>query len=540
MAEQLGGLSPESVRQRHLDAVHGPEYPSSLDQQQRTVEFLQAAVSAGGPQVLKDRYGAEVVLEMAKALSIHPERVEAIVSLPNTIEVRRSLKSQRFPRGQRLRHELVYPTTGWLGAYLDFTILSEQPLAWHFWCGVAALGAACRRNLYVDLGFEDVLFPNHYILLIGDSGLGKNQAINRATRVLQRANQSAHMLKECLARGVDFRVPLMNEVTAESLVDALLPGNVEIGGAGSLVTRTESVGMLVNPEAATLLGRSRKETSDRLFPYLTDLYDGKPRETRTRTRGERNLGPTALSLILGSTVEWISTSISQAIISGGFTGRCSFIARGERDRVKYREIPAGHVPDPAHEAELARLLLPWMMAPPIEVTLDQEAMDWWEEWYIQHRTQPLPSQVLEGWWARKPAHLLKLAMVLVASEHVAHDLDLTKVRSMPLDHRTLVKALDILAVEEERIPAILEKIDRAPEISLQEYVLEKLRGLQEKGEVVTHTRLFFASRWRVGTPTKLREVMDALVDLGAVVRSPGRHWREATYWVPREGDGNGK
>lgn len=510
-------VSPQEVQDKHLRAMEDDRYPFSTDMQQRTIEYLQLMVKAGGEEILRDPLAKQVIERMAERLGQNPERMSAIALLGSASEVRRALRATPGGTRDRLLHEQVYPKGGWLGAYLDYAILSEQPLAWHFWTGAAVLGAACRRNLYMDLGFGDVLFPNTYVLLVGASGLGKNQAINRGVKVLKKANQG--VVHRCIEDHLDYRVEVINEVTAESLVQAMSPGQVEVPGTHTMVERVESCGLLVNPETANLLGKSRRELSERLLTYLTDMYDGDPKAALTVTRGPRRLGPTALTLILGSTAEWIGSSVTQAVISGGFTGRCLFVERGERHRIKYREIPTDHTPDPVQENELARMLVPWMVAPPIEATLEQEAQGWWEEWYIKHREEPCPHETLEGWWQRKPVHLAKLAMLLTASEMCMPDLDLSGVRSIPVPLRSVQKALRLLDLEQVRIPKVLEQIDRAPEVPLQSYVKEKLRGLLKDTDPVLHSRLFFACRWRVGTTVKMRAVMESLVESGEVVKT---------------------
>jgi hypothetical protein len=512
-------LTPDDIQAKHLKVLLDPQYPYSLDRQQRTIEYLQEFMKAGGEAMLQDPRAQEVVQLMAERTGQTTERIEAVCFLANASEVRRALRATPGGTRDRLKHERVYPTGGWLGAYLDYSILSEQPLPWHFWAGAAVLGAACRRNLYMDLGFGDVLFPNIYTLLVGTSGLGKNQVINRGVRVLKKANHLARV--KCVEDHKDYQVAVLNEVTAESLVAAMSPGQIEVPDTGVMVEREESCGLLVNPETATLLGKSRRELSERLLTYLTDMYNGDPKAALTITKGARTLGPCSLTLILGSTAEWIGTSVTQAVISGGFTGRCVFVERSERHRIKYREIPTDHVPDPVQENELARMLVPWMVASPIEATMEEDTQGWWEEWYIKHRQAECPHESLEGWWQRKPVHLAKLAMLITASDLCRFDLDLGGVRSMPVTLRTMQTALQLLDLEQARIPKVLEQIDRAPEVPIQAYVKEKLRTLMKReSDPVTHTRLFFACRWRVGTTAKMRLILDSLYRAAAYTLEP--------------------
>ena len=120
--------SPDQVKHLHLSAINSDPYPTSLDRQQRTIEFLQAAVEAGGPQILRDTYVQEVVARMAMRLGVKADRIEAIVRLDTSQDVRRALKVSKIEGRARLPKEKLYPKDGWLGAYVDHCLLSEQPL----------------------------------------------------------------------------------------------------------------------------------------------------------------------------------------------------------------------------------------------------------------------------------------------------------------------------------------------------------------------------------------------------------------------------
>lgn len=513
-----------------LARVNTTSFGESLDEQHQAIQVVQSLYKGGGDLALSAGEGQRLAEAIARGLGEPLERVLQIAKLATPIEVRRALKARSLPRPARRADEAIYPTDGWLGTYLDFTLLTEQPLGWHFWCGVTVLAAAARRNLYMDLGFEDVLFPNHYVFLVGGTGLGKNQAINRATNVLARANRSMRLLRGCAQRATDLRIAVMNEATAEGLVDYMAPGPVYLDPIKQMVERHESVGIIINSEAKSILGKDRRELAERLFTYLTDLYDGKPRVAVTRGSGEKTLAPAALSLILGSNLEWIITGISRSLIGGGFTGRCTFVHREERHRIKYRDIPRDYVPDPAVEEALADQLVQWMLAPSLECVFTKAAQEWWEDWYVRHKETPVPDASLVGWWERKPIHVASLAMVLLMSDLSGPNLldQLEGRHSLPMAPSYLQKALALLEVEQGLIPKLLEQIDRAPEVDLTGYVFGRIQQMEaEAGGPVLHSTLSNSVHWKVGTAARLNTILETLEDRGLIDRV--RQGRSSLY-----------
>ena len=509
--------SQVEIERDHLAAIASVDFIESVDKQQRVLEVVANARTKGGDNVLHTPMVGNLLGAMAARINETTDRLWALTLLPHT-ELRRALKARWQAKLERLPHERIYPTDGWIGAYLDLTLLTEQPLAYHFWCAVTALGSALRRNFYMDLGFEDVLYPNHYIFLVGGTGLGKNQAIGVTARLLDRANRHPALIQWCLAQERDVRIRVLNETTYEGLIDQLLPGKsfFDVNG-GQWAQRIDSIGFLLNAEASTVIGKARKEISERLVSGLTDWYDGKARETAARTAGTRKLGPLAFSMILGSNEQWITDNISQSVISGGFVGRVLMVHRSDRDRVRYRDIPHEHQFDPTIEATLADMLVPWMTAEaPIEARWDASAQAVWQRWYVAHRESAPPSPRLDGWWQRKPAHVAKLALVLLASQLSEKDLDLTGVRSVevPLDY--FEKALELLNEEQPRIPVLLERLDAHPDFSKVEWVFERITALwvASKGDPVPHTKVSQAIRHRVPTSTMQAELLRTLVQDG--------------------------
>jgi hypothetical protein len=522
-----------SAGSTQLDAILDlGDFAANLDRQQSALSIVLAAAGEGGPTALHSQWATDMIGKIAARLDESPERIRGILEMRDPILVRRALKQRTSAKVKRLPHEKVFPKEGWLGAYLDSNLLTEVPLAWHFWSAVSVLGSVARRSIYIDTGYHEVLFPNEFVFLVGPTGHGKSQAIDRASHILDSANKLT--LMQCLKRGVDSRVTITNVVTAQSLHDKMKPGAVHPAEApGATIQRRESTVLVVNDEASTILGSGRKEVSKQLVPTLTDAYGGKARDTATRGQGEVNTAPVSLSLLLGSTAEWIRTNMEESVLHGGFTGRCVFVERHKRDRLQHRDIPLGAGPDPVVEHELAKMLVPWLLCTPIELTLTEEALDWYGPWYVTHRDNkgaPCPSPGLNPYWERKPAHVLKLAAILTLSEAIEagqtpEHLDVTM--SLPLGLEALDLARRLLEAEEGRTAQLLEEINQSSDQETLTYIHARLvkmwKASGDPPQPVPHSEWYRSVRTRVGRSDRFRALVASLVEGGDVAAkvSPG-------------------
>src|SRR5574337_2223176 len=58
----------------------------------------------------------------------------------------------------------------WLDSYLEYTDNSESPLSYHKWCGLSVIAGALQRHVYLRWGIGQVIYPNVYVVLVGQSG----------------------------------------------------------------------------------------------------------------------------------------------------------------------------------------------------------------------------------------------------------------------------------------------------------------------------------------------------------------------------------
>lgn len=70
--------------------------------------------------------------------------------------------------------------------YFRFVGDTESPILYHRWCAVSMVAAILGRQVYVPFGHGRI-YPNFYILLVGDPGTRKNTAQTPIKRILKAA-----------------------------------------------------------------------------------------------------------------------------------------------------------------------------------------------------------------------------------------------------------------------------------------------------------------------------------------------------------------
>lgn len=489
-----------------------PDWVNNVNVQYKLVEHLAELRSS---QVVSKDVAA-VERAAAERLRIPPERFRALQKITDVRELRRALRAVHHrDLSPRLAGEDIYPTEGWLGAYLEFSQDSEVPLGWHFWCGVSILGSACRRNLYIDRN-TFYITANHYMVMVGPTAAHKSTAIGHALSVLRVCNE---LLEEAIPRleGIDKRVVVLPiKTTPEGMIDALTPEK-RTAKDGSVRRRLQSIGMLHCSELSVLLGKNVMG-ADRMIHLVTDLYgyDSPTYSFRTRKDGEKVLADPVLSCLFGSTAEWINKSVTKELFTGGFVGRNMWLER----MTSKRDFPKTPPLDPVIRNQLGEWLMPWALTNTTEVELTAEAESWFADWYRANKAAPPLVPLMEGWKERKQGHLFKLAMVLAISEMTTAKLnqkDLDRCPSLNLELRYLEQAAQIINLEEARMPDCFARIGQHEAAELTDEVKAMIRTLGSGADRwAGHSLVFQRVRHRVGTADAFKKIVRTLIESGEI------------------------
>ena len=282
--------------------------------------------------------------------------------------------------------------TGWYPAASDFAgaiaHVSNYPLAYVYALFQALSGHILGRR--VHLRYATKLYPNSYVCLVGPSGLShKSTAMSLAL--------------ESLGELIDDMPPIRNVATSQGLLIAM--NNEETGERGTL--------LMVLDELAGLLTKKKQDYASDLMARIVELYSC-PATSSNPTRHDPILVQnTFLTLISGSTVEWLQESLSTGDLMAGFGNRMTFVIGDPRSVNPWPKSPRFDDIDWSRIIEFEG-----------ETRLDENAREMWDHYFRdftdrQEETDPFVRVMTE----RIPEKILKTSMVAAAwyNTHTIND-----------------------------------------------------------------------------------------------------------------------
>lgn len=361
----------------------------------------------------------------------------------------------------------------------DFVSLgsgTEIPPLFLLWSGVAGVSAVLGRRCWIDMG-TFIVYPNEYIVLVAGAGrCRKGTSIG---------------LIERLVRSIDPPVNLIPQIiTREALIDSLR----QVSSAdGKVVLAQTAEGFAFVDELINFLNKKNYESG--FGGMLISLYDCiDPYEYKTIARGREKLHRTCLGILSATTIDWIRMALPLEAIGGGLTSRIVLV---------YVENPAPPVPRPrpmSEKKELVESLIRSLSRIHMlhgEVSLDDKAKEQFDRLYIEFYTKSLlfTDPTTTAYASRRHSHLLKLAMILAASEE-----------GLLIEERHILGAHEALKQTEQALTKVLGLItssDKGMMIAL-------IRGYVQQHKRISRTALLQIVAHRVDS-RELTDLMDTLI-----------------------------
>ena len=511
---QLKGAVGSRVEEM-IDVVRSPQWATDITLQLGTVTTLRLGIDGGKPipQEVWNRLNAECRLAFARIPHQTAHRWDRLLVLTNDEDVIRALKWE--PRNSvRYLGEEVYPTDGWIGTYLRWVQEGEVPLGFHFWSAVAAIGASCHRNVFMDRG-SFYLYPAHSVLFVGPPGVRKTQAVSTAMGVIgvvnrQLSREWANQLRNRPAElyTTDPRINILpNDASFLSILKQL-QGNTGVTVEGDPLVLTmdqDSCGIMGLDELGTLLSKDGFAVG-KTIDTLIALCDA-PQQYRyhTEKQGDLTLNNVALSFLAATTPHWMRENLTTRMFLGGFSSRILFVYRLDSGG---RVYPAPAPLDPVAREDLAGWLarLCRRGKTPMELTPDATAR--FNQWYVENHAivdgRDLDER-LGGYYRRKDGHLLRLAMVLALSYDEAPW----------VTRERLEQALVLLNFEEVTMLECFGEVGRHPDAPTLNILLGVLR--KHQGELVYSDWMRKCHHYE-GVGKRFPELVATLVAMNKVVQ----------------------
>lgn len=381
----------------------------------------------------------------------------------------------------------------WLEYYLYAAGISLVPPQFHVWCGMAALAACVADRVYYEKFKGERLTPNLYVMLIGPSGVGKNQAIRRAQKRVEAVEN------------VDRVQPYRGKITAEQLLSRL----------GDPRRRWGNYIWLITPELAMEVGNGPK--AETFITHMTELFDSDTVvQDSTRTSGHFSIDRPTANWTSGTTQDWLLRSVGKADILGGFFARI-FPIPGERSlfRIPKPIFP----PDYDHvNAWLTDYLnaLTWVEG---EMTMDDHA-DALHTWWIETRHEPV-DDMLWHFYTHGDNLLIKLAMNLALADDC----------KLVIEYGHMANAIALYEWVNAHLPEVLEFAHRTPDVERLELLSATIR--QASGAWVQHSHVLRTVSNRGVTRESFESMLRTLVERGEVQLGKG-HGAKMYRWIGDE------
>ncbi|KKN53440.1 hypothetical protein LCGC14_0602240 [marine sediment metagenome] len=338
----------------------------------------------------------------------------------------------------------------WITNWIEFQENTEPPLAFKEWTAISIVAAALQRKCYLDFGHL-VVYPNMYIILIGPSGCRKGTAMTPGRDMLNSA-------------GIKLSA---ESTTREALIRALKHSTKSTSNLLSGIVDSHASLTIYSQELTVFMGYNNVQ----LMTDMTDLFDCRdPWNYDTKDEALKDyINKTWLNMLGATTPETLHAALPSEAIGGGFTSRIVFVYATKKGKV----VPIPYMTE--DEKALRRTLesdLKEILMMDGVFKYDKGFISKYTDWrYYYEKNPPFKDFRLAGYMERKPVHLLKLCMIISASE--SNDKIITA--------DTFDRVLTILERVERNMPNVYAGFGESRDASVLARVMTDIMLAAERG-----------------------------------------------------------
>ena len=334
---------------------------------------------------------------------------------------------------------------GLLKAFAKYTENTEIPSIFALWVGISTISSAMGRDCFVNMGHFSVYANMYVVLVAGSAKCRKSTSIGVGRKFMENMVPRIKMLSQ--------------KMTPEALIGALSGMTSE----SETKLLNEAEGILVVDELSTLIDRNAFKSG--MIAVLTKLYDCDDFVYETRSRGAEHVRNPCLSILGGSTADWIKEAVPPEAIGGGFTSRVVFVFKDSFERLvawpelSEETIKLGKLIE--HDLnEVGKMRGPFI--------LDKDARQLYEDEYkrFMHDSDMFQNTNLAGYAGRRHITLLKVSMVISSSVR----------DSRKIDRIDMSIAVNAMKMVEEEMPRVLKAIRNEFVGDVSEEVLNFIMG----------------------------------------------------------------
>ena len=361
----------------------------------------------------------------------------------------------------------------WITTYIENTKETEPPEMYRLWVAISTIAAVMQRKCYLKNGCLK-FHPNFYIILISPPGQSrKGTAIDQGNEFL-----------------TDLNIPQAADASSKEAIVRRLRRTTEQFEEDDGEVRPHSNLNIISPELTSLIGDNDLKT----MSWFNDWFDGGKGkrgvwEYETISRDLERIEGIWVNLLGATTPDLLSKCSN--IIGSGLSSRMIFVF--EKDKNGSFPLPK------VNPLTYTKLLedLEQIHSYYGGYFLTQPCIDYWKQWYTsQDKEPPFTDDRLTRYCQRRGMHVLKLCMVLKASEG----------SSKTIGVETLRRAINIIERTELNMPMTFGGIGESNSV----VVLSKIMTNIDKQKKIKAIDLFNDHWYDVNNVEDFNEMINVL------------------------------
>lgn len=391
-------LSEELAQEGLLEKAGGPVYLSAL------TDAVPIGTTAGVDEyvrIVKAKAEARALINLSQNVTARviagEENAEEILA-----DLRSSIRLVEPPKAAPIKRTAYpfIPEEAWHGVAKFYRMAmqktSEASDNFHLAGFLTAVGAMLGKTVALGADSASYIYPNLYMLLVGDSGTCKDQASKRSLGLLQSADPDSFVVNHV--------------ASAETLVD-------EMCEAKKKLEEKETKGplrtLLYLSELRDLIEKSKQKGAGTIVSKLCQAYDVPP-YISARTRGQPTsiVREPVLSVQACTNPDWM-LDLDVKDLQGGLGSRVCFVP-GDPKPPDRRWQP----PDPASTEAIIDRLKSVRLAYPLNstraFTITEAGEMLLDRWYIRQKTMANSDALIAKLSVRDIVHVYKVALIYAA------------------------------------------------------------------------------------------------------------------------------
>ena len=249
-----------------------------------------------------------------------------------------------------------------------------------------------------------------------------------------------------------------------------------------------------------------------MYELLTSLFDAKKElSVGTMMRGREGTERPCVNMLAATTPEWIASHMPESAIGGGFASRVVFVYENViRQKGLFWNKVMANTNFEQQKVALVEDLNHIATQLSGEFKLTPEAMEYTEDWYQKFNPSG-KNKKLQGYYQRKPTHLLKLAQIY--SVAYKDELLITK--------EDIDFGLNVLGLIEKTLPKVFEGVGK----NTYSFEMEDLVSFLQNVDSIAESDLLDHFR-TAAEPRKLQELIEGLILMRKIGKlpAPGGGW----------------